>query len=102
DGIRDLTVTGVQTCALPISDGQAAAAMPDNYQWLLKEALADVLGYGTILPDELHSRIKRLLGVPEWCSRGPHWSIPEGHSCPERSEERRVGKECRSQWCREE
>src|SRR2546430_11621899 len=24
DGIRDLTVTGVQTCALPISTGQAA------------------------------------------------------------------------------
>src|SRR2546430_4666790 len=25
DGIRDLTVTGVQTCALPIYDGRAAA-----------------------------------------------------------------------------
>src|SRR2546430_13826829 len=25
DGIRDLTVTGVQTCALPISTGQGAA-----------------------------------------------------------------------------
>src|SRR2546430_13712813 len=27
DGIRDLTVTGVQTCALPISNTAAAAAM---------------------------------------------------------------------------
>src|SRR5688572_32761263 len=28
DGIRDLTVTGVQTCALPISPLQASAATP--------------------------------------------------------------------------
>src|SRR2546430_4511189 len=27
DGIRDLTVTGVQTCALPISDGLCPAGM---------------------------------------------------------------------------
>src|SRR2546430_13088299 len=29
DGIRDLTVTGVQTCALPISLEQPAAGLPD-------------------------------------------------------------------------
>src|SRR5256886_8146709 len=28
DGIRDLTVTGVQTCALPICDGRRARALP--------------------------------------------------------------------------
>src|SRR2546430_17159604 len=28
DGIRDLTVTGVQTCALPISPGPAPARLP--------------------------------------------------------------------------
>src|SRR2546427_12383305 len=28
DGIRDLTVTGVQTCALPISISRAAARVP--------------------------------------------------------------------------
>jgi len=28
----------------------------------LRAALADVVGYGTILPDELYSRILRLLG----------------------------------------
>src|SRR2546430_13667073 len=27
DGIRDLTVTGVQTCALPISEGRGAATV---------------------------------------------------------------------------
>src|SRR5205085_9537844 len=28
DGIRDLTVTGVQTCALPISEGRQPRALP--------------------------------------------------------------------------
>src|SRR5256886_16648015 len=30
DGIRDLTVTGVQTCALPISDGMLYAGTGDG------------------------------------------------------------------------
>src|SRR5256886_8165101 len=84
DGIRDLTVTGVQTCALPIlaalSDHQdavrALAALVQEYQRdhalapvaLVVPALADAGGNGG--------------------SRAPH----------ERSEERRVGKECRSRW----
>src|SRR5438445_8816604 len=36
DGIRDIGVTGVQTCALPISPGQAAANAPgwnQEYDW---------------------------------------------------------------------
>ena len=39
----------------------ATEALAENER--LRTALADVLGYGTVLPDELHSRIKRLLGV---------------------------------------
>src|SRR3989337_4296142 len=54
DGIRDATVTGVQTCALPIS----GFVVPD--------------GDGFLAP------------------------VPTGHH--QRSEERRVGKECRSRW----
>src|SRR2546430_12491352 len=48
DGIRDLTVTGVQTCALPISDSSTntwligLAASPIN-QVLVEES---VLGWG--------------------------------------------------------
>src|SRR2546430_3006321 len=61
DGIRDLTVTGVQTCALPI----------------LQE-LKDALGK------------RQMLG---WM----HWVAGPGPFMP-RSEERRVGKECRSRW----
>src|SRR2546430_7977048 len=62
DGIRDLTVTGVQTCALPI--------------WIL----------GVVDPD-------RVVYYREALKR--HTSKAEFDV---RSEERRVGKECRSRW----
>src|SRR5205085_5215689 len=70
DGIRDLTVTGVQTCALPIlrtavrrrhvrrAGGAAAAGLPGPA-----------------------------------AARGPARGADR-----HRSEERRVGKECRSRW----
>src|SRR6266487_5716866 len=63
DGIRDGRVTGVQTCALPISlpDRRSPAA------WRCR------------------CRVKRRCGSPP----------PSSGS---RSEERRVGKECRSRW----
>src|SRR2546421_112085 len=66
DGIRDLIVTGVQTCALPISviRGRALAiihdlegAAPDNGLYVDRSCRTEM-----------------------------------------RSEERRVGKECRSRW----
>src|SRR2546430_17149038 len=85
DGIRDLTVTGVQTCALPISLEHRAVA----------DVVAAVGGCATyrtwylvghwVTPSVLHmpARFKCLLGG----------------SCDDpRSEERRVGKECRSRW----
>src|SRR5438270_2014456 len=61
DGIRDLTVTGVQTCALPISH---------------------VGGEG-----QLHRAAEA--GTVDLADRGLRHA---------RSEERRVGKECRSRW----
>src|SRR2546426_2757423 len=67
DGIRDYKVTGVQTCALPISTRLDDGHRPDGSD-LLAHVLEDV--------DEL-----RILG-----------------SLEQRSEERRVGKECRSRW----
>src|SRR5688572_31681176 len=73
DGIRDLTVTGVQTCALPI---------------YLVARLASALGckMADLLPDE---------DPPDEAAalRGRARTLFE-----ERSEERRVGKECRSRW----
>src|SRR3712207_7128242 len=70
DGIRDIGVTGVQTCALPIYD---------HYR-----------------PGGDH---------PGPAARNPGRRTPTAAGrCPEtgaghpRSEERRVGKECRSRW----
>src|SRR6266436_8325795 len=61
DGIRDVAVTGVQTCALPISN---ATGVPSRASRDIAPAMCAAF----------HSR------------------------CASRSEERRVGKECRSRW----
>src|SRR5438132_13360138 len=75
DGIRDHCVTGVQTCALPIS-------------FLVK------------VGDE--SSMRPIGGTS---ARGSHEATPAAGCCARsrsayRSEERRVGKECRSRWSR--
>src|SRR2546429_6998997 len=74
DGIRDVAVTGVQTCALPISF----------------KARAEVLG-------EQYSQYEPLPGV------NVNGELTMGENIADlggltRSEERRVGKECRSRW----
>src|SRR5438552_8325822 len=68
DGIRDDLVTGVQTCALPISVASASFWAAHAEATALDGAI--VLSVGTLVT---------LVGET-------------------RSEERRVGKECRSQW----
>src|SRR5207245_5242972 len=83
DGIRDATVTGVQTCALPI-----LPACP----WSPPRPKQDRESSQTNLP---------ILARPNWvaCSPRPSW-IRRVDLCATklpRSEERRVGKECRSQ-----
>src|SRR5229473_4557216 len=65
DGIRDKLVTGVQTCALPISAPCAVA-------WARSSEAPRV----------------------SWCSSRMARPRPQAP----RSEERRVGKECRSRW----
>src|SRR2546429_5238587 len=69
DGIRDVAVTGVQTCALPILRGSLGAAPSDP----LTVEILDATG-----------KAMRTMHGP-------------GHAGL-RSEERRVGKECRSRW----
>src|SRR5436305_10361596 len=83
DGIRDADVTGVQTCALPI-----------------------------LYHANLFSRLSRMLvRIPVLiCTAHNTYEAPTGQSVPRevsfrevayrRSEERRVGKECRSRWAR--
>src|SRR2546422_5988630 len=77
DGIRDVAVTGVQTCALPIL-GRAGVRFSD-------------------LPAEARARLKEWLTLND---NSPSRKAPKltlGDSVL-RSEERRVGKECRSRW----
>src|SRR5207247_8471662 len=88
DGIRDPLVTGVQTCALPISPfngtGCVWSAPPSQGHWTKDVALT------------------------AWTPLGSGWNLtkpyPDPHSVATellvhlRSEERRVGKECRSRW----
>src|SRR5690348_17932850 len=72
DGIRDGRVTGVQTCALPILVFRDQLPYPDSD-----------LGWGRFTNDvEVHE-----IPVPV-----------KHHRALLRSEERRVGKECRSRW----
>src|SRR5256886_8406342 len=83
DGIRDLTVTGVQTCALPICRRDLRLAD-------LRREVAASLRH-VHLPADL--RRQSPLGDGTW--RGE----PEARApATPRSEERRVGKECRSRW----
>src|SRR5690606_40419399 len=90
DGIRDFHVTGVQTCALPISlvlagvfsVSSAAAALelniiaaPDVASWIERNASR----FSERVGQEVNISVKQIWG---------------------RSEERRVGKEWRDRWVR--
>src|SRR5690348_18369040 len=70
DGIRDGRVTGVQTCALPIF-------------MLLMNAHHEAIPF----------RIAEMLSGKPWTA-----VLDTALDDPCRSEERRVGKECRSRW----
>src|SRR5437867_12590242 len=78
DGIRDRTVTGVQTCALPISSAAASTAGPTATR---QTAAACRPTASTPLTEACTTR------TPPAAATARAW----------RSEERRVGKECRSQ-----
>src|SRR2546426_3233749 len=86
DGIRDYKVTGVQTCALPIysscgsfrsSRAASVAILPSA---LLVERFS--LGAWWVFP------------IQSFRASGPRKLM----KITRRSEERRVGKECRSRW----
>src|SRR2546430_3150733 len=83
DGIRDLTVTGVQTCALPICLVRLAGDGAERHR-SGGEALHDLRGGLDLLERDA------LLGELE-----AHQTTQRRPS-RRRSEERRVGKECRS------
>src|SRR5689334_24420622 len=81
DGIRDGTVTGVQTCALPISKGSISFLITGD-----EESVA------------VNGTVKLLAWASERGHRFDHCILGEPTNADVRSEERRVGKECRSRW----
>src|SRR5258708_26609168 len=81
DGIRDDLVTGVQTCALPICHG---LVMGEEYALLV----------------DVGPQWNELFSIVEGSAVFPEVALPVADD-PNgwlRSEERRVGKECRSRW----
>src|SRR5690606_40470773 len=86
DGIRDFHVTGVQTCALPIFGLLDAYLVPYTASqaiWWAEDAHGRLSAI--VFRDE---REELVFGRERRTLR--RW----------RSEERRVGKECRSRWAR--
>src|SRR5256885_8598959 len=84
DGIRDYKVTGVQTCALPIS---ALVVGASQYP---------VLGYEVRVPRGRVTEAGQFLEQAK--EGGPEAADAAEAESESRSEERRVGKECRSRW----
>src|SRR3712207_694355 len=109
DGIRDIGVTGVQTCALPISDGYEVLARAEHLALYLElpaplvgEMLEDFAREGFAdFPEPPHD----MEGAEDGAGEPEEGSVPsEGGAVSggaaeeareERSEERRVGKEGR-------
>src|SRR2546430_9913965 len=86
DGIRDLTVTGVQTCALPISNETAS--------WLASNLLHGEQGALSLSATLCEMFLDP--GAQEYAANQVREEARHVHAF--RSEERRVGKECRSRW----
>src|SRR3712207_7666662 len=80
DGIRDIGVTGVQTCALPISFAK----------YLVETRVrTPVASYAPSVSSVYGTAWRKLPGT---------LFVAISQSGKSRSEERRVGKECRSRW----
>src|SRR5207302_3145138 len=90
DGIRDFHVTGVQTCALPIF----YEIKPPKGSAALQEAL-DKTNYVGPAPVPFSDYVEGVVAQTIKKMVVTRRSIRKA-----RSEERRVGKECRTRWAR--
>src|SRR2546429_1054469 len=87
DGIRDVAVTGVQTCALPIYF-KDAAFVRTHYD-AMEVRLHDA---------PRANEIMLAIAVTDGGRPHPRVGGLTKDEAKKRSEERRVGKECRSRW----
>src|SRR5690554_7225555 len=87
DGIRDAYVTGVQTCALPILDKIVKKVNKEfeKTSVQIEGLITDALNQFDHLQHQVQDPVRKLLKDMDELRR---------------SEERRVGKECRSRWSR--
>src|SRR5438309_5119396 len=89
DGIRDGTVTAVQTCALPILVDLPAEIELSHRGRLIRQAVAPKRFFADLAnADPLQAR-RRTSKIPA------DQLMVESNRFKDRSEERRVGKECR-------
>src|SRR5690606_40517854 len=97
DGIRDFHVTGVQTCALPILDGDLYNDDTDN-DGFTNHSDPDDDGDGTPTRLEIIINEDGTIEMPDTNGDGtPNYLDPDYFE-EVRSEERRVGKEGRNGW----
>src|SRR5699024_11825557 len=87
DGIRDRNVTGVQTCALPILTCGSERAYTEG--WFTPQDA--IVGGAEFIGEKYISVGQDTLYKMRW-----NPANPATHQY--RSEERRVGKECRYRW----
>src|SRR5207302_6364655 len=94
DGIRDFHVTGVQTCALPIFilTGRKVPA-----EECLNIGLCEYLTPKGGARKKAEALAQEIARFPQVCVRADRRSALRSHGLTvRRSEERRVGKECRA------
>src|SRR5207249_7598556 len=96
DGIRDRNVTGVQTCALPILSFVVLIVLAFAVPILFKNQIT------TLIKKQINKSLRAKVDFKEVSlslfRHFPRVSISLSDLSFVRSEERRVGKECRSWW----
>src|SRR5690606_40320977 len=98
DGIRDFHVTGVQTCALPISIISTRSGL---HFIRYSEGIRSIRHPGALkAPCTAHSQGNYKWTSPN-CWPSSSRTKPPTCTCPPRSEERRVGRERISLWVQE-
>src|SRR3712207_9137423 len=100
DGIRDIGVTEVRTCALPISRpaprSPRVRVRPPRPAELQVTATREGASFASgTATDPAMAPHNMTLTLRIWRQKSP---ADKGRMVTYRSEERRVGKECRSRW----